>query len=318
MTEKKRPTLTRYSHAIFAAFCLFLLFLLLRLPSLATNGIKKGLLLCASAVIPALFPFMVLSELLISLGFGSFFGAKLGRPLSRLLGISPQSAAALFLGFLFGFPAGARVLLSLYDADRIEKQECERLLGLVGPPSIAFLISFVGASLYQNQKLGICLWLSCFFSSCLLGIFTKKERVRIIRTPSSQPKIPLAKLFTDAISNSLGATLLICAYILFFGTVCDCLACIFSSMSLPTPITALLFALTELTTGTTAASALPHPLLSLGICGFAVGFSGLSVHCQLLSLADGHLLSFRPYIRTKFILGLLCAAFMLLLFPLYA
>ncbi len=317
MTEIRTQKVQRYTPALLGIFCLFFLLLLLRRPSLASSGVLAALQLCAKSLIPALFPFMVLSELLLSLDFGNFFGRAIATPFTRLLGVSEEGAAALCLGFLFGFPTGARILLQAMDAGSIDKKECERLLGLASPPSIAFLISFVGSSLCQNQRFGICLWSSCLISSLLLGLLTKKEGVRTCRTPSHSEKKPLASVFTSAMSSALGATLLICSHVVFFGIICDCLTLVFSTLELPPSLRTLAFALTELTAGVKSAASLPHAPLRGMLCGFSVGFSGLSVHLQLLSLADGKGLSFLPYIKTKLAIGVLCAALMLALFPLW-
>lgn len=50
----------------FGFFALFCLFLILRNPDVAIEYITSGLRLCAVTVIPSLFPFLVLSELIVS------------------------------------------------------------------------------------------------------------------------------------------------------------------------------------------------------------------------------------------------------------
>ena len=68
----------------------------------------KALALCAGTVIPALFPFMAVTGLLMRLGFGQWLApymAGLMAPLFRLPGCA---GSALLLGLVGGYPIGAR------------------------------------------------------------------------------------------------------------------------------------------------------------------------------------------------------------------
>lgn len=315
MTEKRFHPKRRITAATVCLLTLFLLLLLLKNPSVAAEALGHSLLLCARTILPALFPFMVLSELLIAFGFGEVLGKSLARPLSLLLGISREGGAAVFLGFLCGFPVGARMALSLYDKGRISKGECERLLGFSNLPSIAFLVSAVGASLYQNRNFGVLLWLSCMFSSIAVGVVTRKKGVPHTDTPPTFVSPSPAKAFTLAITSATTAILSICAYILFFGTILACLSRVLTAFSLPESINALLYGFFELSSGVEAAASIHVRPLSVLLCALSVGWSGLSIHCQLMTLCDGRGLSLRFYFRARAAQALLCALLTLIFSP---
>ena len=317
MTSKTFRIKKRMAAGGFSVILLFFIFLLLKNPSLVASCIGQGLSLCAKTIIPALFPFIVLSELLISCGFGEFFGNRLGRPLAVLFGISKASSAAVFLGFLCGFPVGAKMAVGLYDRGCINKSECERLLGFCNLPSIAFLVSAVGISLYHNHSFGIFLWLSSMLSSVVVGILTKKKKeVKKQVTPVLQPPLN-ASLFTSAITNASVGILSICSYILFFSTVLGCLSQILSVFHAPPLLKVLLYGFCELTSGVDAATTLTNRFLSVFLCGLSVGWSGLSVHCQLMTLCDGRGLSYRFYFLSRLAESLICAFLVLLFSPFY-
>ncbi len=315
MTEKRLIKNRRTTAASLCLLVLFFLLLLLKNPSVAADGLERSLSLCARAIIPALFPFMVLSEILIACGFGDFFGKRFGHPIAALFGISRESAAAVFLGFLCGFPVGARMALALYDKGRIQKSECERLLGFSNLPSIAFLVSAVGVSLYQNRAFGILLWLSCMLSSVLIGVATRKKGASSTEAHLSFVPPPTAKIFTAAIASASAAMLSICAYILFFGTVLGCLSHALTALSLPETVSALLYGFFELSSGTGAAALLESRPLSVLLCALTVGWSGLSIHCQLMTLCDGRGLSLRFYFRSRVAQAILCALLVLIFAP---
>ena len=307
MTEKMPFKSRKSTTAALCLLVLFFLLLLLKNPSIATESVKNALSLCAHVLLPALFPFMVLAELLIACGFGDFFGKRFGCPIASLFGISRESSAVILFGLLCGFPVGARMALALYDKGRISKSECERLLGLSGLPSIAFLVSAVGGSLYRSQRFGILLWLSCMLSAILVGILTRKKGASVSEAHLSFVPPPFARAFTSAIANATTATLSICAYVLFFGTILNCLSHALSAFPLPNAIRALLYGLFEISSGVNAAASLGSLPLSALLCALTVGWSGLSIHCQLLTLSDGRDLSFRFYFRAKAIEAILCA-----------
>ncbi len=315
MTGKIVRNHKRMAAASFSVILLFFIFLLLRNPTVAIECGKQGLSLCTKAIIPSLFPFMVLSELLIACGFGDFFGRRLGSPLASLFGISRESTASVFLGFLCGFPVGARVAVNLYERGKIDKNECERLLGFSNLPSVAFLVSTVGVSLYQSHAFGILLWFSSMTSAVIVGIVTRKKEAPTKKASSFVVPSLNFSTFTSAIAHASGAMLSICAYIIFFGAVLGCLSYILAELSLPTALNALLYGFFELSSGVSTAASLSDRLFSAVICGLTVGWSGLSIHCQLITLCDGRDLSYRFYFLARFAEALICALLVLIFFP---
>lgn len=100
--------------------------------SLALEGLNLWFL----KMIPALLPFMILSGLLIGLGLSDSFAslfAPLLRPLFRL---SDSCLYCMIIGFLCGFPMGARVCAQSYERRKISRQEASLLLSFcnnIGP-----------------------------------------------------------------------------------------------------------------------------------------------------------------------------------------
>ena len=72
-----------------------------------TEGAKNGLLLWYSFVVPALFPFMVLSGLIVSGGGIGILTAPFHLILGPLLGLSKPGVYVLLAGFFCGCPMGA-------------------------------------------------------------------------------------------------------------------------------------------------------------------------------------------------------------------
>lgn len=102
-----------------------------------------GLELWYEKMIPALLPFMILSGIMIRLrlteGFIAIFYPII-RPVFR---VSKNVGYAMFMGFLCGFPMGAKTVADLYTRQMISKREAEFLLAFCNNIGPVYFISFV-------------------------------------------------------------------------------------------------------------------------------------------------------------------------------
>ena len=293
----------------------FSMALLLRNAEIAMRYMGSGLRLCVTTVIPSLFPFMVLSELLIGFQGFRFAGRLLHRPVRALFGLGEDGTCALLLGMLCGFPVGIRCALTLYRSHRISREELERILLFGNVPSSAFIISAVGSSLFGSREFGIRLYVVTLLGAFLIGMIGHRLLRRQERKSASKPyidPIPLSSepaphgigIFPAAVGNSALAMLRICAFVVFFSALTGTLEYVTAALSLPNEANALLFSLFEMTCGTGRAAACASRFAPY-LCAFAVGWSGLSVHFQLMSLCDRESLSFLPYCLAKLCHGVL-------------
>lgn len=298
--------------AIFGALSLFFMLLMLRNSAVAIEYMKSGMELCVKTVIPSLFPFMVISDLLVSFGVGEGIGKLFKKPMS-LFSVSGAGSSAVILGALCGFPVGARTAVGLYDSGKITKKECEHLLTFSNNPSAAFVISSVGVSLYSNHKVGIAFLCLTLTSSLAVGyvmkhcIYSKSERIsrrdEVFEVPSAGSGV---RAFTEAITSSATAMLNVCAYVIFFASLVGVLGNVLSSFGVGEEICAILYALFEMSSGVSAASALTNSAAGLVLTASALGWSGISVHCQVASMCDGRELDLKPYFIAKALQGMIC------------
>ena len=309
----RRPSAGQVGFCLMSTFCFVLV---LRNSDAAIEYMGRGLTLCARTVIPSLFPFMVISELLVSSGAGEAFGRLFSRLMRWLFGLSGAGASAVFLGSMCGFPVGARTAVALLDRNVISKSECEHLLTFTNNPSSAFLITAVGVSLYGNRRLGVVLYatvLGCgFFVGFLARFFLRRSE-----EPSEHPHFPSGlhiggvETFTGAVSGAATGMLTVCAYVIFFSALTGALGCAVegggSSWELGYT---LLSGFLEMTGGIGLASALSDREWGLILTAVFAGWSGLSVHCQVMTLCGGRGLSFKPYLLAKAVQGLLCGGAM--------
>lgn len=129
--------------------------LVLAVPEAAARGFAGGTALCLQSVLPALFPFFVVCELLTA----APPPAALLRPIQRVLGLeSAEIARALLLSWVGGYAVCARLAGQLYGAGRITRRDAALLqvLGCCSGPG--FVIGCVGGALLGNVRLGVVLY----------------------------------------------------------------------------------------------------------------------------------------------------------------
>lgn len=292
----------------FCALGLFCVVLLLMRTDSAVTAAGQGLSLCRRTVIPALFPFMVCSELLVASGGAQLLGRALARPMQKLLGIPGAAACPVLLGALCGFPVGARAVAALYDRGELSAGQCTRLLTFVNNPSSAYLISAVGVSLLGSRRLGLLLFCTSLALSLATALLTRPLHKN--ETPIAAPSAPdlhvNADVFVGSVSAAAAGMLSVCALVVFFSAILGALQSLCGN--LPLQLYALIYGAVELSGGMAQAAKISDPTLAAMTCAFLSGWSGLSVLCQVATVCRGRGIRLLPYVLAKLAQGVVGAA----------
>ena len=262
----------------------------------------EALLLCGKSVIPALFPFLVVSSLLIALGFGEWVSpylAGLMTPLFRLPGLA---SSALLLGLVGGYPIGAQTAADLYRQHLLTRQEAERLLTFCNNSNPVFLISVLGVGVFGSVRTGVALWLVHVLSALLVGLLFRGHGKTADRrqAPSIACRtVSLPAALVAAVRNSAGGMLSVCAFVTLFYVVAAPLEALGPHLGTALVGVVELFSLTQLLT---------PDFFGFVLAAGCAGWGGLSVLCQTAAVLDGTDLSLRPCLLGKLTQGLLSAA----------
>lgn len=112
-------------------------------PRAVFSGAEDGLLLWFQIVFPTLFPFMLVSALMMAGGGLSVISGLFGNVLGRIFATSGNGAFAVLTGFLCGYPMGAKVTADLLRSGRITRNESCYLLSFCNNTSPAFIMNFI-------------------------------------------------------------------------------------------------------------------------------------------------------------------------------
>ena len=278
----------------------------------------KTVYLCTQVLLPSLFPFFVLSSLLISSGIVQRIAPHLERMTQYLFGLPGSCAAAVLLGAVGGYPVGAKTAASLYQQGVCRKEDALTALRFCNNAGPAFLISAVGSGLLGDKRLGILLYGLHLISSMLIGLLFRENKnvVKLYNiTDKKPPNTSLTSDFLQAVTGSFSAFLNVCAFVLLFSVIICLLKQLPLLSRLPPLFQGLLSGVLELTSGTAvlAASPLPKRCL-LTVLSFLCGWGGLSVQLQTISFLQEADLPYREYLGFKLLHGGLAALLTFLLY----
>ncbi len=299
-----------------------LMLLLLWQAGAAMQGVKTGMRLCAYTMIPALFPFMVVSEWMVRGDAGEMLASWW--PLRRfgaVLGLSQAGLCAFLMGVLCGFPIGARVAAAYYRRGRLEANEFSRVLCLCNLPSTAFLVNAVGAGLFGSAALGRWLCLLSFASALLIGLVLRMGDVvrgrkrRTVACACVTLGQQSKQTLPSVLSAAAGSMLNVCATVILFSSLTSVLDCALAQAGVSPGARgrACLLGLLELSGGAAEVAAAFEPVPAAVMCAALVGWGGFSVHCQIFSECVGCPLKRLAFWLSRLVQAFLCGAGMALL-----
>jgi sporulation integral membrane protein YlbJ len=334
------------------ASALLCLYILLRYPEPGFDAAIQGITIWWDILFPALFPFLVISEVMLGFGMVHFLGTLLDplmRPLFRIPGIGGFVVA---MGFASGYPVGARLTSQLWEQGLLNREEGERLVAFTTSSDPIFLIGAVSIGFFHDVRLAVILAISHYGSAFVLGILMRFYGSKNI-SPTLYPKPamkgsillrsfeamhharlidarPLGLLIQQAIQSSIKLVMVIGGLVVFFsvllaylslGPLMDILTSILrfilQFIHIPPALSAsLINGFLEVTLGAKSAGQANEtiPLVyKVAAASFILSWGGLSVHAQIVSILHRTNLRYVTFALARLIHGILAALFVFLI-----
>ena len=263
----------------------------------AAEAVRRGIELCLASVIPALFPFFVVSSLLVSLGAGRA-ARILERPFRALFRCGGAGAAAVLLGMLGGYPVGAATVASLVRQGDVSPAEGRRLLAFCSNAGPAFIIGVAGLTVFGSARTGAYLYLIHITAAMAAGFLLRGRRAVTGGTYHPPARPGLISAFLSAVQGAASAMGRVCAFVVFFLVLLS----LTERLTGPLPPGAAGFL--ELTNGVLRLSPTRTGFITAAAL---LGWGGLSVHCQTASVLDGTNVPLDRYFLGKALQSLLSA-----------
>lgn len=317
-----------------ACICFFTIFLLV-FSNTNLSSAKDGLTLWANSIVPSLLPFFIATELLSYTNVAFVLGKLLNKFMRPLFNIPGEGAFPFIMGIISGYPMGAKIVSKFKEKGICTSEEAERMLSFTNNSGPLFIIGTVGIGMFKDTNTGLLLFVTHILACLTVGFIfrwwknsNKRIETKMDRPILSQKTVSISNLgevLANSISSAINTILLIGGFVVLFSVVISILensnvlnilsnfiSPILNILKIPQNYSnGILTGIIELTNGVAKISVIPNKSISINviISSFLLGFSGISIMLQLLSITSKAKISIKPYIIGKLLQGTFAAIY---------
>lgn len=276
-------------------------------------------------VFPSLFPFFVLSEILMNYGFIELIG-ELFKPLfEKLFKINGNAAFVFIMSLISGSPSNAKYTRELYLQNKLSAKEASKILMFSHFSNPLFILGTISITFLNDKRLGLIIMFSQYISNVIIGLifrnynpskitndkFSLKNAIMQMHYKRINNNKRFGTIITNSLVNSINTLLLILGVIttfLIITTIID------NNFHLSLLNKSLISGLLEMTQGLKHVSLLntSNNCKAILIC-MIISFGGLSVHTQVLSIISDTEIKYKPFLLTRMIHAVIASIICILL-----
>lgn len=315
---------------VFQSILLILIISIVINPSLAVNSAREGAYLWFNTLLPALLPFLIISELFISSGFVEFFGRILGNIMRPIFNVPGSAAFPLLVSSISGYPIGAKLSSDLRKKNYISRVEANRLISFTSTSGPSFILGTILIGMLNLPELKLLMILPHYLGIITVGLIFRFYNIQPDRKSNSFNKSPkvnekiyqvdkypqvnsIGKLISTSVKEGMDSIILIGGFIIVYAVIIEIflqsnlIIRIVSSLSSytkinPSIIQAYLAGILELTTGCKKISILNiNPLHKIILLNSLIAWGGLSILSQAINFISQTDISIKVYIFSKFL-----------------
>lgn len=284
----------KYTTTEILVFCAYLLLIII----LATNPAKystvalKGLEVWAKILLPAMFPFFVLTKLFSSSGL-IFDITKVLSPVTKKIYKSPPITSYVFImSVITGYPVGSKLIADLYYENKLSKNDAIKALSFCANSGPMFILGSVAIGMFLSPKMGIIIYVSHIIGALLNGLIYRN----IKSSDNSQDfDYEVKKItFSDSIMQSISSIMLIGGVVCFTFVLIEIItsSILFSKFVLffehlgvdGQIFTAILSGIFEITKGCLMLAECNLSFFSSTLyCTFIISFGGIATFLQAIA-----------------------------------
>ena len=278
------------------------------------NSVRVSFSIWQNNIFPSLFPFFIIGNMLICLGFPSILGELFKNITYKLFKINKNGAFIIILSMLSGFPSSAKYIKEIYLNGDINEKEATKLLMFTHFSNPLFVLGTVSLVFLNNSKIGIPILISHYLGNLVIGLIvrnyyvSKKDNSKI-NIKNSLENINNSKSFGQILSNSISSgintLLLILGTISVFLILTSLINTIFNFSDLTKTFVNGIF---EMTQGLKCLESLSINTNIKGLIAVIIlSFGGLSVHMQTLTIISDTKIKYFPYFISRIFHALISA-----------
>ena len=137
-------------------------------PNLIINTFIESSKLWFFNLIPTLFPFFIITDLLSNYGFINYISKTFGK-LMKIFKLPPNSSYAFFMSMFSGFPGNSKLIKELLDKKELDENNATKLLTFTHFSNPLFIIGTIGTIFLQNKKISFIILLIHYLTNFIIG-----------------------------------------------------------------------------------------------------------------------------------------------------
>ena len=302
----------KYVNYFIITILFFFIFEILTNSTSIISTISFSMEIWKNNIFPTLFPFFILSDLLINYGFIEIV-SKYFSPLMKLFKIKSECAFIFVLSIFSGFPSNSKYTKELYDKGIINEYEATKVLLFTHFSNPLFILGTL--TLFLNKRLALIILICHYLGNIIVGIIFRNYHPSI-NSNKINNKVELNnKSFIEILTNSIVKT--IDTLLLLLGIITTFLiitTIIDSNLNFPDIIQYILNGIIEMTQGLKYVSMLNINInLKAVISTFFLSFGGICIHVQVKSILKGTNIKYLPYLFARIIHGVVSSLLVLII-----
>lgn len=172
----------------------------------------------------------------------------------------------------------------------------------------AFIIIGVGSTILNSKELGVLLFVSNFLASFIIAFILRFQNKKTFTINNNiNEKQPLSDVFVESTAKASSSIIGICGFVILFSTLIE----VIKSLNVPKVIGNIVSSLLEITNGTIICDK------NIYVIAFLLGFAGICVHFQILSVTKTLKPNYFRFIIFRVIHGVITAFFLFILLKIH-
>lgn len=314
-----------FNSIIIMSILLFVVFEVLTSSNTVLESVDFSFSIWKNNIFPSLFPFFVLTEVLINYGFVELVGELFKPIMHKLFRINGKCAFIFIMSIISGFPSSAKYTRELYLKGLINEHEAAKALTFCHFSNPLFIIGTISLLFLNNKDVGLLILMCHYFSNIIVGIIFRnyypsdeeKNSISIKRAIINMHNKRInndknfGQIITNSLLNSINTLLLILGVVTMFLVITTIID---NNINLNNYNQSILNGFIEMTQGLKYISILDIPLKLKSILStMIISFGGLSVHMQVISILSDTKIKYLPFLTAR-ILHAFIASFLVLIF----
>lgn len=290
----------KYTNFIICSFLLLFLIEIFDHTKFIINVFYEASISWYKNLIPTLFPFFIITDLLSNYGFINFISNIFGQ-IMVIFKLPKKTSYALFMSMASGFPGNSKLIKELLETGEITSQEASKLLTFTHFSNPLFIIGTIGLIFLNNQKIGLLILIVHYLTNFITGFLFRNiyKETSVINKKKERTTLPFITVLLKSINNAVNTMFLIYGIIIFTSLLTNIITI---NLNLSSFQKSLLTSFLEITQGLKLIANEPLNIsIKTSLITFFLSFGGISIHMQVMGILANYKINYYLYLLARII-----------------